>query len=110
MQRPGGKLVSVELISTDKRWNNTDEEKYNLIGDLDSVLSITANMVDWCHTTPEWPSAFAPMANNSLRPENVLQYYQSSSFALAFSARQGAVTFSGVNSSGIVQEKNIHAV
>lgn len=99
IQRPGGRLVYIELISTDKRWNNTDEERYCLIGDLDSVVSITASMVDWCHAAPKWPSAFAPMANNSLRPENVLQYYRSSSFALAFKGYNNSFALPPLNAS-----------
>ena len=99
IQRPGGRLVNVELISTDKRWNNTDEERYHLIGDLDSVVSIIASMVDWCHTVPKWPSAFAPLANNSLRPENVVQYYRSSSFALAFKGYNNSFALPPLNTS-----------
>ena len=99
IQRPGGRLVNVELTSIDKRWNNTDEEIYHLIGDLDSVISITASMVDWCHTVPKWPSAFALSANNSLRPENVLQYYRSSSFALAFKGYNNSFALPPLNTS-----------
>lgn len=99
IQRPGGRMVTVELVSTDKSWNNTDEEKYHLIGDMDSLVSITASMVDWCHTVPKWPSAFAPSANDSLRPENVLQYYRSSSFALAFKAYNNSFALPPLNTS-----------
>ena len=99
IQRPGGRLVNVELISTDNRWNNTDEEKYYLIGDLDSVVSITASTVDWCHTVPKWPSAFSPSTNGSLRPENVLQYYRSSSFALAFKGYNNSFALPPLNTS-----------
>jgi hypothetical protein len=101
IQRPGGRLVSVELISTDKRWNNTEEEKYHLIGDLDSVVSVTASMVDWCHAVPKWPSVLAPTANNtnSPRPENVLQYYRSSSFALAFKGYNNSFALPPLNTS-----------
>ena len=91
--------MNVELFSTDKRWNNTNEERYYLIGDIDSVISITASMVDWCHAVPKWPSSFAPLANNSLRPENVLQYYRSSSFALAFRGYNNSFALPPLNTS-----------
>ena len=99
MQRPGGRLVNVELISTDNKWGSTDDERYYLIGDIESVVSITASMVDWCHTVPVWPSVFAPMTNGSLRPENVLQYYRSSSFALAFKGYNNSFALPPLNTS-----------
>lgn len=85
--RPGGRLAVADLHTTKERWNDVDEaaEIYTLIGDRDSVASVMASMVDWCRATPQWPTLFdATSPNATLKPENVLQYYRASSFALAF--------------------------
>lgn len=89
-QRPGGSLVVVAVSTTDtEKWNVTTEETYWMVGDRDSTLSIMASMVDWCHATPRWPVLFDPSTTTStdaapaLAPQNILQYYRASSFALA---------------------------
>jgi hypothetical protein len=34
----------------------------------------------------QWPTAFDPTASGAVRPENIIQYYRSSSFAMAYPA------------------------
>jgi hypothetical protein len=85
--RPGGPVGVVRVGTKNKsRWPNvTDDEVYEMIGDKESLAFMTANLVDVCAITPQWPRKFDPTMLNSTKPENVIQYYRASSFALAFS-------------------------
>jgi len=96
--RPGGPLVTVPIGSTDtQKWPGlTSAEVYTMIGDRDSILFMTADLANWCHATPQWPALFNA-SNPSVKPENVIQYYRASSFALAYSAYNN--TFASSNPS-----------
>jgi hypothetical protein len=82
--RPGGLLVVQPVTSTDPTWNNiTSEETYHIVADRDTNLAIMTSIVTWCHATPLWATIFDP-ETSPIKPENVIQYYRASSFALAF--------------------------
>lgn len=75
--RPGGQLVTIPV-------SKTSSETYYLVGDRDSAILVMTSMVTWCHAIPAWPSLFDPTSLTSVRPENIIQYYRASSFALAY--------------------------
>jgi len=82
--RPGGLLVVQPVNSTDPTWDNiTSEETYYIIADRDTNLAIMTSIVTWCQATPLWATIFDP-ETSPVKPENVIQYYRASSFALAF--------------------------
>ncbi|KAG8830247.1 hypothetical protein FRC18_008390 [Serendipita sp. 400] len=93
--RPGGMLgvVNVSTKDTTKWPNVSSEEVYTMIGDKESLTFMIADLVRICHATPGWPRAFDPVTNSSSsspssaqpKPQNVIQYYRSSSFALSYS-------------------------
>jgi hypothetical protein len=65
-------------------WSNiTNEETYYIVADRDTNLAIMTSIVTWCHATPLWATIFDP-ETSPIKPENVIQYYRASSFALAF--------------------------
>ncbi|KAG8804371.1 hypothetical protein FRC17_005978, partial [Serendipita sp. 399] len=98
--RPGGELgiVSVSTKLTDEWPTIGDNEVYTMIGDKESLTFMISDLVRICFAKPAWPLAFDPLANSSFpdltlfssltsyqpKPENVIQYYRSSSFALAY--------------------------
>ena len=81
--RPGGQLVSAQVGSTDTaKWPGlTREETYTIIGDMDSVMFLISDLVDYCHATMNWPK---PLISNSTVQKTAIQYYRASSFALAY--------------------------
>lgn len=83
--RPGGQLSTVQVGTTDStKWPGVPPtEVYIMIGDRDSILFMISDLVNWCHATPLWPSSFNPLTT-TIKPENVIQYYRSSSFALSY--------------------------
>jgi hypothetical protein len=97
--RPGGPMAVVKVSSTDtQKWPGiSSTEVYDMLGDTESLLFMMADLVDWCHATPQWPAAFDPTASSAVRPENIIQYYRSSSFAMAYSAYNN--TFATANQS-----------
>ncbi|KIM27317.1 hypothetical protein M408DRAFT_49405, partial [Serendipita vermifera MAFF 305830] len=87
--RPGGPLVLVSLSSNPNNWPNIPTtEVYQLVGDRDLGMFMMSDLADWCHAKPQWPQAFSPTASGNAttqpKPENVIQYYRASSFALTF--------------------------
>ncbi|PVF90777.1 hypothetical protein CPB86DRAFT_803306, partial [Serendipita vermifera] len=95
----GGPLGIVRIGSKNKsKWTNiTDDEVYEMIGDKESLAFMMADLVDWCAVTPQWPRMFNPTAANSTKPENVIQYYRASSFALAFSGYNNTFALASSN-------------
>jgi hypothetical protein len=63
-----------------------------MIGDKESLLFMMTDLVDHCHVTPQWPKAFDLTAANATKPDNVMQYYRDSSFALAYSSFNNSVS------------------
>ena len=113
--RPGGVMVQVPLKSGPDRWNASSlEETYWIIGDRDSIISIMASMVDWCHAEPIWPDTFNPaesaidVAGDAtgqgvrLHPGNILQYYRASTFALAHPAYNNSYAYFPLNTSTLL--------
>jgi hypothetical protein len=95
MARPGGLLAVAQVSTSDtSRWPEADpsNETYWIIGDRESLLFMMSNLVDRCHVTPQWPRLFDPKAVNGTRPENVIQYYRASSFALAHLSFNNSLT------------------
>jgi hypothetical protein len=92
MIRPGGALGVVKVGTKDTtKWPGVSEnEVYEMIGDKESLAFMMADLVDWCHATPQWPRSFNPLSTATTgedkmpRPENIIQYYRASSFALAY--------------------------
>lgn len=95
MIRPGGPLAVVRVGTTDTtKWPGiSQDEVYDMIGDKESISFMMADLVDWCHATPQWPKRLVITGNTTRmpRPENVIQYYRASSFALAFSGYNSSV-------------------
>ena len=87
MIRPGGPLAVVKVGTKDtSRWPGvSQDEVYEMIGDKESLSFMMADLVDWCRATPQWPRRFDANNAQTPKPENVIQYYRASSFALAFS-------------------------
>ncbi|CAG7851178.1 SubName: Full=Uncharacterized protein {ECO:0000313/EMBL:CCA71845.1} [Serendipita indica DSM 11827] len=87
--RPGGPVGVVKLAPDTSHWNGVDaNEVYEMIGDRESLMFMMADLVDWCHAQPQLIRRFNPSAasnNTQPQPENVLQYYRASSFAIAYS-------------------------
>jgi hypothetical protein len=93
--RPGGALGISTIATTDaSKWPGVDTSKevYQMIGDKESLLFMMTDLVDHCHVTPQWPKAFDPTAANSTKPDNVMQYYRGSSFALTYSSFNNSVS------------------
>jgi hypothetical protein len=88
MIRPGGPVGVVRIGTKNRsRWPNmTDDEVCEMIGDKESLAFMITDLINVCAITPQWPRKFDPTALNSIKPENVIQYYRASSFALAFSS------------------------
>lgn len=68
-----------------------------MIGDKESLTFMMADLVDWCAVIPQWPRKFNPAAANSTKPENVIQYYRASSFALVFSGYNNTFALASSN-------------
>ncbi|KAG8753721.1 hypothetical protein FRC14_005777 [Serendipita sp. 396] len=88
--RPGGAVGTINILTKDtSKWPNVgSDEVYTMIGDKESLTFMISDLVRVCHAAPATPRKFDPTTNatNSTqpRPENVVQYYRSSSFALAY--------------------------
>ena len=108
-------MVQVPLKSGPDRWNASSlEETYWIIGDRDSIISVMASMVDWCHAEPIWPDAFNPaesaigVAGDAtgqgvrLHPGNILQYYRATTFALAHPAYNNSYAYFPLNTSTLL--------
>ena len=79
--RPGGHISIVPLRA---KMDNSQDEVYYAVGDSQSLLFTLISYVTWCQASPAWPTPFDPNSSNAtVKPENVLQYYRASSFALA---------------------------
>ncbi|KIM27319.1 hypothetical protein M408DRAFT_24545 [Serendipita vermifera MAFF 305830] len=94
--RPGGPLVTVSVTP-----NPSTNEVYQLVGDRDSVMFMISDLVDWCHATPQWPQIFSA-SGNATRPENVIQYYRASSFALTFAGYNNTAALGAASSTASV--------
>ncbi|CCA76531.1 hypothetical protein PIIN_10524 [Serendipita indica DSM 11827] len=92
--RPGGQLVSAQVGSTDtNKWPGLPrEERYTIVGDMDSVMFMMSNLVGWCSVTMDWPKTLGSSAG--LGEQNVIQYYRASSFALLFTGYNATSTAS----------------
>lgn len=110
-QRPGGEQVLVQLVPniTDSSWNTTIingiNETYWMIGDRESVTTLLSVLVD-TNTTDEYGCNVQNLTISSfnssalLEPvhfENVIQWYRSSSFALAFQGYNNSYAFPSLN-------------
>ncbi|KAG8753723.1 hypothetical protein FRC14_005779 [Serendipita sp. 396] len=88
--RPGGAVGTINVLTKDtSKWPNVgSDEVYTMIGDKESLTFMISDLVRVCHAAPATPRKFDPTtAGTNLaqpRPENVVQYYRSSSFALAY--------------------------
>ncbi|CCA71842.1 hypothetical protein PIIN_05777 [Serendipita indica DSM 11827] len=86
--RPGGPMGVVKLAPDTSHWSGvSSEEVYEMIGDRDSLAFMMADLVDWCHVQPQTLRRFDPSNPSSIsqpRPENVIQYYRASSFAVTY--------------------------
>lgn len=101
VQRPGGLLATIKVGSTDtKKWPSiASAEVYDMVGDRDSIVFMMADLVNWCHATPVWPTTFDPSDSRSVKPSNVIQYYRASSFALAYFAYNNSFAHSNPSTS-----------
>ncbi|KIM27320.1 hypothetical protein M408DRAFT_54657, partial [Serendipita vermifera MAFF 305830] len=105
--RPGGPLVTVNVTSNPSNWPNIPTtEVYQLVGDRDSVMFMMSDLADWCHAKPQWPQAFSPSAPGNAttqpKPENVIQYYRASSFALTFAGYNNTAALGSASSTASV--------
>ncbi|KIM30167.1 hypothetical protein M408DRAFT_294534 [Serendipita vermifera MAFF 305830] len=108
-QRPGGEQVIVQLIAnlTTSTWNTTEingvNETYWMIGDRESVTTLLSILIDphatatnGCDVQNSTIQLFQP-PSNSTSFENVIQWYRSNSFALAFQGYNNSYAFSPLN-------------
>lgn len=117
-QRPGGHLTYIQLIpNASSGWNTTVvngvNETYWMIGDLDSLSTLFSILVDppnnksspyGCNVQNLGPYTFPPDPNSNssdislpFRFENVIQWYRSSSFALAYQGYNNTYATSPLN-------------
>ncbi|KAG8812063.1 hypothetical protein FRC17_002216 [Serendipita sp. 399] len=89
--RPGGVvgILNVSTKDTTKWPGVSSDEVYTMIGDKESLAFMIGDLVRICHASPASPRKFNPVSPSSSsshqpKPENVIQYYRSSSFALAY--------------------------
>ncbi|KAG8804370.1 hypothetical protein FRC17_005977 [Serendipita sp. 399] len=89
VMRPGGVLGILNVSTKDTgKWPGVGpDEVYTMIGDKESLI----DLVRVCHAIPALPRKFDPTTTTATainsthpRPENVIQYYRSSSFALTY--------------------------
>ncbi|KAG8814070.1 hypothetical protein FRC17_001299 [Serendipita sp. 399] len=114
--RPGGSLGLVNVATEDTtEWPGVGkDEVYWMIGDKESLVYMTSKLVDACYISPAWARRFDPASStatngsttNSIhvltaqpRPENVIQYYRSSSFALAYPSYNNTFALTSSNPS-----------
>ncbi|CAG7846855.1 SubName: Full=Uncharacterized protein {ECO:0000313/EMBL:CCA74669.1} [Serendipita indica DSM 11827] len=117
-QRPGGPQVIMELAAKSGVWNLTSvnvtvngtttrtQESYWMIGDIESVTALASVLADSRTTEygcgidsrPILPFNSSNTANASLPYfENVIQWYRSSSFAIATTQYNNTYTFPPLN-------------
>ncbi|CCA71844.1 hypothetical protein PIIN_05779 [Serendipita indica DSM 11827] len=102
--RPGGPVGVVKLAPDTSRWNGINgDEVYEMIGDRESLLFMMADLVDWCHVQPQFIRRFDPSppsnasSSSQPRPENVIQYYRASSFAISYAGYNNSFALGSPN-------------
>ena len=102
--RPGGPLGVVKLAPYTSYWDGVSgDEVYEMIGDRESLAFMISDLVDWCHVQPNFIRRFDPSLSSNTssstqpRPENVIQYYRASSFAISYSGYQNTFALGSSN-------------
>ncbi|KAG8822640.1 hypothetical protein FRC17_009497 [Serendipita sp. 399] len=76
------------------------DEIYTMIGDKELLMFMISDLVRVCHAVPAMPRKFDPTTTATVtqpRPENVIQYYRSSSFALTYAKYNNTFALSSSN-------------
>ncbi|KAG8902856.1 hypothetical protein FRB99_004018 [Tulasnella sp. 403] len=59
---------------------------YVLLGDHDSIVAVTSYLQSNCSANVAQPTAFNPNDPNAIQPQQIVQFYRASSFALALTS------------------------